>query len=222
LIRIAIVYTLIEILSKSSPSIAKVIMQTKTNFLLDRGFAQAIAQLRHFAEQDDFLAQLHIAFGDRFDPQIAERIASQLQAGDLSLLPKIQVLTEGELGTANGAYSEASDTILVSADFLDREEDDINAVAELLLEEIGHKLDYILNGCVDSHGDEGAIFLLLATGYPLSEDTLAGLRAADDHAIIQVAGQLVGVEQQDFDELETLADDGLDASMGEFIDWFFL
>jgi hypothetical protein len=203
-------------------------MQTQPNFLLDRGFAQAIAQLRHFAEQDDFLAQLHIAFGDNFDPQIAEGIASQLQAGDLSLVPKIRVLTEGELGTANGAYAEALDTILISADFLDRAEDDINAVAELLLEEIGHKLDCILNGCVDSPGDEGAIFLLLATGYPLSEHTLAELRAADDHAVIQVAGQLVGVEQQDFNELETLAeeqddeDDQADASLGEFTDWFFL
>jgi hypothetical protein len=199
------------------------IVQTQPNTLLDRGFAQAIAQLRHFAEQDEFLAQLHVAFGDMFDPQIAEGIASQLQTGDLSLLPKIQVLTEGELGTANGAYAEALDTILVSADFLERAEDDVNVVAELLLEEIGHKLDCLLNGYVDSPGDEGAIFLLLATGYPLSEHTLAGLRAADDHAVIQVAGQLVGVEQQDFEELETLADDdGSDASLGEFTDWFFL
>jgi hypothetical protein len=199
------------------------IVQTQPNTLLDRGFAQAIAQLRHFAEQDEFLAQLQIAFGDSFDPQIAEKIAIQLQSGDLSLLPKIQVLTDGELGTANGAYAEALDTILVSADFLDRIEDDINAVAELLLEEIGHKLDYLLNGSVDSPGDEGAIFLLLATGYPLSEHTLAGLRAADDHAVIQVAGQLVGVEQQESGDLETLADDdGSDASLGEFTDWFFL
>jgi hypothetical protein len=204
-------------------------MQTQPNSLLDRGFAQAIAQLRHFAEQDEFLAQLRIAFGDNFDPQIAEGIASPLQAGDLSLIPKIQILTEGELETANGAYAEALDTILVSADFLDRAEDDINAVAELLLEEIGHKLDCLLNGCVDSPGDEGAIFLLLATGYPLSEHTLAGLRAADDHAVIQVAGQLVGVEQQDFNDLETLAeaqdddeDSQADASLGEFTDWFFL
>jgi hypothetical protein len=199
-------------------------MQTQPNSLLDRGLAQALAQLRHFAKQDEFLAQLHIAFGDNFDPQIAESIASQLQTGDLSLIPKIQILTEGELGMANGAYAKDLDTILVSADFLDRAEDDINAVAELLLEEIGHKLDCLLNGCVDSPGDEGAIFLLLATGYPLSEHTLAGLRAADDHAVIQVAGQLVGVEQQEFNELETLAEeqDDRDASLGEFTDWFFL
>jgi hypothetical protein len=198
-------------------------MQISTTSLLDRGFAQATAQLRHFAKQDDFLAQLHIAFGDDFDRQIAEEIANQLQAGNWSILPKLQVLTEGELGTANGAYAEDLDTILVSSDFLDRVEDDVNAVAELLLEEIGHKLDCLLNGGVDSPGDEGAIFLLLATGYPLSEQTLAGLRSIDDHAVITVGGQLVGVEQQDFNELETLEDgDETTASMSEFTDWFFL
>jgi hypothetical protein len=199
-------------------------MQISTISLLDRGFTQATAQLRHFAQQDEFIAQLHIAFGNNFDENIAQRIALQFQAGDFSLLPKIQVLTGGELGTANGAYAEDLDQILVSSDFLDQIEDDVNAVAELLLEEIGHKLDCLLNGSVDSPGDEGAIFLLLATGYPLSAATLAALRGTDDHAFIKMDGQLVGVEQQNFDPMETIpdGDETDDAPFGDFINWFFL
>ncbi len=58
----------------------------------------------------------------------------------------------------NGGYAADLDEILVSADFLARHQDDPLAVGGLLLEEIRHKIDQVLNGNVDSPGDEGAIF----------------------------------------------------------------
>ena len=74
----------------------------------------------------------------------------------------------------------------------------MNPVTELLLEEIGHKIDRLLNGSIDSPGDEGAIFRLLATGQNLSADTLAELKIEDDHATIKVDGQFIVVENQAF------------------------
>ena len=166
-------------------------MQTFDNPLLDRSLALATTKLQQFANQPDFIDKLRVAFGDSFDPNIARGIASLFQAGDFSLIPDIQILSNGELAGANGAYAGALDEIFVSSDFLAQHPDDLNAVSELLLEEIGHKFDRLLNGSVDSPGDEGAIFRLLATGQTLSDGILAGLKAQDDHSVITVDGQAV-------------------------------
>jgi Ca2+-binding RTX toxin-like protein len=170
-------------------TLAAVFSQAKT---------QALARLRSFASKSDFIAQLQVAFGGNFDNNIALGIASQLQSGDFSLIPEIQVLTNGELSTANGAYAAELDRIFISSDFLVQHQNDINAIAELLLEEIGHKFDRLLNGSVDSPGDEGAIFRSLVKGQTLSPTMLSGLRATDDTAVIIINGQSVAVEKQDF------------------------
>jgi trimeric autotransporter adhesin len=188
-------------------------MKITTDSLLGQGLAQATAILKQIAGQANFVDRLRIAFGDNFDAKIALGIASQFQAGDFSLLPDIQVLTGGELGGANGAYAADLDEIFVSSDFLANHSGDVNAVAELVLEEIGHKLDRLLNGTVDSPGDEGAIFRLLATGQTLSDPTLAGLRTQDDHAVISVGGQSVSIETQNY--LGTAGNDTLIGGAGD-------
>jgi Ca2+-binding RTX toxin-like protein len=165
--------------------------------LLSQARTKSISVLKDFTSQADFIDRLRVAFGSTFDESIALGIASELQSGHLSAIPEIQVLSGGELGTANGAYAAALDRIFVSADFLAQHVSDIDAIAELLLEEIGHKFDQLLNGGVDSAGDEGAIFRLLVTGQSLSAENLAGLRAIDDSAVINVAGRSLIVERQD-------------------------
>jgi hypothetical protein len=195
-------------------------MNDTTDTLLRQGFIQATAQLRNFAGQANWLENLQIAFGKNFDTEVALNLASQFQAGDFSLLPKIQVLTGGELGSANGAYASELDRILVSQEFLVQIKGDVNAVAELLLEEIGHKLDCVLNGCVDSPGDEGAIFLLLVTGYPLYAETLAALRSIDDRAVVEIDGRQVAIEKQDFWPLGGDNEESRQA-FSNFLDWYF-
>jgi trimeric autotransporter adhesin len=157
---------------------------------------EAVQQyLSQFATTDDFESSIEISFGTKIG---AAAIRQQWLSGDFSLIPKIEVLSNGELGTANGAYAASLDRIFVSSDFLAQHEGDVAAVSELLLEEIGHKIDRVLNGNVDSSGDEGAIFRLLATGQGLSAETLAELRMQDDHAVVMVDGLSVAVEKQDF------------------------
>ena len=107
-------------------------MQTFNNSVLDRSLALATAKLQQFANQADFIDKLRVAFGDNFDANIALGIASQFQAGDFSLIPDIQVLSNGELAGANGAYAGTLDEIFVSSDFLAQHPDDLNAVSELL------------------------------------------------------------------------------------------
>jgi hypothetical protein len=195
-------------------------MKEATDILLRQGLIQATAQLRNFARQDNWLANLQIAFGSNFDTDVALNIASQFQAGDFTLLPKVRVLTEGELGSANGAYASELDRILVSADFLAQMAGDVNAVAELLIEEVGHKLDCVLNGHQDSPGDEGAIFLILVTGHPLSAETLAALRSIDDRAVVNIDGIPVAIEKQDFWPFDGDNEESRTA-FSELLDWYF-
>lgn len=196
-------------------------MNDTTDILLRQGFIQATTQLRNFARQDNWLANLQIAFGGKFDTDVALNIASQFQAGDFTLLPKIQVLTKGELGSANGAYTNELDRILVSSDFLAQMDGDVNAVAELLIEEIGHKLDCVLNGTEDSPGDEGAIFLILVTGHPLSAETLATLRSLDDSAVANIGGRQVAIEKQDYWPFDGDNEENR-AAFSDFLDWYLL
>ena len=116
---------------------------------------QSVQQyLAKFAATDDFEGTIESIFGTEIG---AAAIRQQWLSGDFSLIPEIRMLSNGELGTANGAYAADLDEILVSADFLARHQADPVAIAGLLLEEIGHKIDRVLNGSVDTPGDEGAI-----------------------------------------------------------------
>jgi Ca2+-binding RTX toxin-like protein len=151
--------------------------------------------LARFAATDDFEEKIESIFVTRIG---SLGIRQQWLSGDFSLIPDIRILANGELGTANGAYAADLDEILVSADFLGRHQDDPVAVAGLLLEELGHKIDRVLNGNVDSPGDEGAIFRSLVTGQTVSDEILAGLRAKDDRSVIVLDDKAVEIEKQDF------------------------
>jgi Ca2+-binding RTX toxin-like protein len=172
-------------------------MNTLTNSLLAHSLDRATAKLQQFATQPNFLEQLRLAFGDTFDSNVALAIGNQFRSGDFSLIPDVRVLGNGELGTANGAYAGELDEIFVSLDFLALQ-GDVPAITNLLLEEFGHKLDRLLNGNVDSPGDEGAIFAALAQGQALSTDVLAQLQSEDDHRVISVDGKLVAIEMENW------------------------
>jgi Ca2+-binding RTX toxin-like protein len=156
------------------------------------------AQLTQFATQADFETVLETAFGTKIDRTKIFQLRQQWLKGDFSLIPPIEVLTSGELGNANGGYAGSEDKIFVSSNFLARNQNNSKAITGLLLEEFGHKIDRFFNGDVDSAGDEGDIFSRLVRGETLSAQTLAGLKAEDDTAVIIVDGRVVSIEQEDF------------------------
>jgi Ca2+-binding RTX toxin-like protein len=153
-------------------------------------------QLALFAAQSNFDAVMTTAFGNRMSRTKLQLIRQQWLSGNFSVIPDIQVLSQGELGGANGAYAASLDKIFISSDFLARASE--SQVTTLILEEVGHRLDQLLNGGVDSAGDEGEIFSRLVNGENLSASFLAALRAEDDRGGLIVKGQLIFIEKQFF------------------------
>lgn len=153
-------------------------------------------RLAQLATQANFETSMTTAFGPNISRAKIRNLLQQWLKGDFSMIPKIEILSKGELGNANGGYAASLDRIFVSSDFLAKNQSNVNAITNLLLEEFGHKLDRVFNGDIDSAGDEGEIFSRLARGETLSPQILAGLKVQDDHAVITVGGKLVSVEQQ--------------------------
>jgi Ca2+-binding RTX toxin-like protein len=153
------------------------------------------AQLTHFATQSNFESIITTAFGSEIEPTTILKLRKQWLSGDFSVIPQIDILSNGELGQASGGYAAVEDKIFISSDFLAQNKNNPNAITALLLEEIGHKIDRVFNGNVDSPGDEGEIFSRLVTGQNLSPALLARLKVEDDLANIIVAGKVVSIEQ---------------------------
>jgi Ca2+-binding RTX toxin-like protein len=162
-------------------------------------------QLAQFAAQDNFQTVMTTAFGAKLNAQKLSALRQQLLSGNFSIIPQIAVLTHGELGTANGAYAAATDQILISADFWAQASS--AAIASLILEEVGHRIDQLFNDGRDSAGDEGEIFSRLVQGEILSSGQLAQLKGQDDRGTIFLQGQAIAIEKQDISG--TLGNDNL-------------
>jgi trimeric autotransporter adhesin len=169
-------------------------MTTTAQELLLRSLATVKDTLQKFATQPDYLEQLQIAFGDNFDLNIALGIASSIKTDDWSFLPSIEIRTDAELGGNNGAFDTVNNRIFANDKFLGLNSSQPERIVNLFLEEIGHKFDVLLNGTVDSTGDEGAIFAAIAQGKALPAPELAQLKATDDHTTLTIDGKQVAVE----------------------------
>ena len=87
-------------------------------------------QLSQFAAQNNFNEIITTAFGNQVDLTQLEVLQKQLLSGDFSIIPDIQILSNGELGSANGAYAADLDKIFVSSDFLTTASDKAVLAAE--------------------------------------------------------------------------------------------
>jgi Ca2+-binding RTX toxin-like protein len=155
--------------------------------------------LNQFAQNNDFLSELQLAYGDNFNKTTALNFAQAWQNNDFSIVPTIEFLSATELNGANGAYSQATDTIYLSQPFFSQNQDNLSVLTNLLLEEIGHRLDTLLN-TADSAGDEGAIFAEILRGgvESLFQQALQALKAENDAGTITVNGEVIAVEMQNF------------------------
>ena len=96
-------------------------------------------RLSIFAKSDNFWNIFGTVFGTEYDLNIASTLQSQWQAGDLSQVPAIEIISSSVLGTANGAYAISNNKIYLSDTFLATAT--TAAVSAVLLEEIGHFVD---------------------------------------------------------------------------------
>ena len=158
--------------------------------------SEVYGDLSKFAADPDFVAKLNVAFGENWDAAAAKALAEEWFHGDFSDIPPVKVVSSAEIDGANGAFAAATDTIYLSKEFLTQNAANPAAVADVLLEEIGHSVDARLN-VTDSPGDEGAIFGAVVQGKVLSEDELQGLKSKDDTATVLFNGQTISIEKAD-------------------------
>lgn len=152
--------------------------------------------------QEDYLTQAASVFGATAGTEAwnvnAENLRQSILNGTYGI--RLEVRSGEELEGAQGAYSATGttgqETIYLNADWLaTASEEQITAV---LLEELGHSFDNILNSGVDSQGDEGEIFANLVMGVSLSSDQLNAIQTENDSKVITLDGQSVAIEQAAF------------------------
>ncbi|MBU7582909.1 MAG: hypothetical protein KAF91_08355 [Nostoc sp. TH1S01] len=155
-------------------------------------------QLSAFSSLENFWNLFDTAFGTKYNRTIAAEMRSQWQIGDFSQLPQIEVINHQILGHANGAYASKTNTIYLSDSFVQAAAPE--AVAAVLLEEIGHSIDAQINH-KDTPGDEGELFSALVRGENLTNQDLSRINTENDWTTITIAGKKINVEKAALDAL---------------------
>jgi len=141
--------------------------------------------LTNWALRPDSLTDLKEIFGPVDNK--SSRLLEQIRGGDFAWVPDIRVLPVESLPGAWGAYARATSTIYLS------DECPSDELASVLLEEIGHHIDAILNRN-ETPGDEGALFSAAVLGEPLTPEEITALLNEDDSAVITLGGLPISVE----------------------------
>lgn len=168
---------------------------SSVDLLTGQAMSEVYGDLSKFAADPDLAAKLNVPFGENWDAGAAKTLAEAWFQGDFSDIPQVKVVSSAEIGGANGAFAAATDTIYLSKEFLTQNVANPAAVADVLLEEIGHSVDSRLN-VTDSPGDEGAIFGAIVQGKELTQGELQGLKSEDDTATATIDGKVIEIEEQ--------------------------
>ena len=192
---------------------------SSVDLLTGQAMSEVYGDLSKFAAGPDFVAKMNLAFGENWDAAGAKALAEGWFNGDFSDIPPVKVVSSAEIDGANGAFAAATDTIYLSKEFLAQNGANPAAVADVLLEEIGHSVDARLN-VTDSPGDEGAIFSRVVQGKELSQGELQALKSEDDTATVASDGKILSVEYAKLEDINFSQDWGgltFDWSSGENI-----
>jgi murein DD-endopeptidase MepM/ murein hydrolase activator NlpD len=84
-------------------------------------------------------------------------------------------------------------------------------VQEVLLEELGHKFDTLLNPGGDTSRDEGELFKDVVLGLPLSQPELLRIQTENDFGTVVIDNQVISVEQAENSRVDAIVsnDDGV-------------
>ena len=140
--------------------------------------------------------QLLLEWQNKIDlwQQLLQQVFRRSAAIDLCDIT-FETLDSDTTADLHGAYAHAStdggQRIYLNADWL--EIADEKALQSVLLEEVGHAIDYRLNGYKDTPGDEGAVFSALVRGL----DIPVGETKQNDNHTLYINGQKIFVEAND-------------------------
>ena len=142
--------------------------------------------------------------------QVQRRVDTFLQGGTSPAV----LWDGGELSGvgARGAYLSGKNTILLNRDLIT---EGGNAVAAVLLEELGHWFDDI-TGQPDAAGDEGNLLSRLVRGQQLSQAELSSLQQEDDSTKLVWQGETVAIEKAAVEFDSWGATEGNDSIDGSF------
>ena len=107
-------------------------------------------------------------------------------------IPQLQILPDIAMNGAQAAFSLAKDTIYLADSLVGGSTLDIEKV---IIEELGHKFDTLLNPGGDTPGDEGELFKDIVLGLPLSQPELLRIQTENDFGTVVVDNQVISVEQ---------------------------
>ena len=161
--------------------------------LIDEALQSTETQLRAFVTDPAFTAKMNLVFGTDWDVNAARDFAQSWLNGNFSALPTIKIRSGAEINEADGAFAAKTNTIYLSSDFLSQNARNPGAVTAVLLEEIGHAIDFRINK-TDAAGDEGDIFSRLVRGETIGASELLELKAENDHTVISINGQSLDIE----------------------------
>lgn len=156
---------------------------------LDAAWQLSQNLLSTFTGDPDVGGKMQLAFDGNVQSLIP--LAASWASGDLTSFPDIEIRPSVDINGALGAFAGELNRIYLSQELLT---DNANNVASVLLEELGHALDWQLGG-QDAPGDEGNIFAQQVQGVDLDSDTLQALKEEDDTVVLTLDGQLLQLEQ---------------------------
>ncbi|MEM1171335.1 MAG: hypothetical protein AAGJ08_20210 [Cyanobacteria bacterium P01_H01_bin.35] len=180
------------------PSILNVSGLAGKDLLTGEVASEVAEQLQEFAVDPNFTDKMNLAFDDSWNVETANTITQQWLAGDFSQIPEIEVVSTDDIAGADGAFAGATETIYISQEWLELNASNPGAITSVVLEEIGHYVDYEIN-IVDAIGDEGAIFSAVVRGEELSSTEVEALKTEDDQLIVNVDGRSVLLEHSSSD-----------------------
>jgi hypothetical protein len=162
--------------------------------ILQQALQSARDSLTGLATDPNYNSKMNLAFGENFDPKVANDLVQKLAKGDFTELPAIKILSSASINGANGAFAKATNTIYLSSEFINKNAGNAETIASVILEETGHYIDSQIN-TKDADGDEGDIFARVVQGKTISAGELLELKAEDDTAIVTFDSQAIQIEQ---------------------------
>ncbi|MBD2186422.1 FG-GAP repeat domain-containing protein, partial [Aerosakkonema funiforme] len=148
-------------------------------------------ELQKFFASPTALEKLDRVF-DITERNAAHILIKNSAVGIFNQIPHLQIVEDVAMNGAQGAFSQATNTIYLSDSLLRR---DSLKVQEVLLEELGHKFDTLLNPGGDTCGDEGELFKDVVLGFPLSQPELLRIQTENDFSTVVIDNQVISVEQ---------------------------
>ncbi len=170
---------------------------------LEISLQSVYSKLTAASKSDSFLPEIAQIYntGSRNLGELQELVNSWA-SGDFSQLPRIEILSRDAMNGADGAFSETTSTIYLSSDYLSSDhlfkrlpKRDGLSPTGVLIEEIGHFVDTIINPGSDTPGDEGALFSATLLGVPLTNAEKKSIKLEDDHGFVNIDNQAIAVEQ---------------------------